>query len=241
MNTSKLNVEVDYRRLRLNNLISSEFSHLLLLVFWPLFGVVFAALECFRTNGYHVVYSPIDDMIPFCEYFVIPYLFWFVYIVGMYIYSLFWDIEAFRRFSWFIILTYSVTILIYIVWPSSQELRPASFERSNIFTEFMRRFYEFDTNTNVCPSIHVIGAVAVSCAAWNSKFFSTTPWRIVFSLVTLSIIASTVFLKQHSFLDIPPALLLCALAYPVVYGKKGKAFFDRIRDKLNKRFRPPAR
>ena len=134
-----------------------------------------------------------------------------------------------------------MTILIYIVWPSSQELRPASFERSNIFTEFMRRFYEFDTNTNVCPSIHVIGAVAVSCAAWNSKFFSTTPWRIVFSLVTLSIIASTVFLKQHSFLDIPPALLLCALAYPVVYGKKGKAFFDRIRDKLNKRFRPPAR
>ncbi len=225
MNISKLNVEVDYRKLRFSNLATPEFSHLLLLIFWPIFGVVFAALECFRTTGYNIVYSPIDDLIPFCEFFVIPYFFWFIYLVGMYVYSIFYDIQTFKNYTYYIIITYTAAILIYIVWPTAQELRPVTFERDNIFTEIMRNFYQFDTNTNVCPSIHVIGAVAVSCAAWNSKLFSSKGWRIAFSVVTLLIIASTVFLKQHSIVDIPPALAICVVAYPLVYGKKCRAFF----------------
>ncbi len=225
---SKLNIEVDYRKLRLKNITSPEFSHLFLLLFWPLFGIAFASLECFRTSGYHVVYSPVDDLIPFCEFFVIPYLFWFVYLVGMYLYSLLFDIETYKKYTYFIIITYSVTILIYLIYPTSQELRPVTFERDNIFTDFMRGFYEFDTNTNVCPSIHVIGAVAVSAAAWNSKLFSTVGWRIAFTVTTVLITASTVFLKQHSFVDIPPALLICAIAYPIVFKwDKLKRLFKR--------------
>ena len=231
---SKLNVEVDYRKLRLHNLTSPEFSHLLLLLFWPIFGIVFASLECFRTTGYHVVYSTLDDMIPFCEFFVIPYFFWFVYLVGMYVYSIFFDVETFRNYTYFVIITYTVTILIYLIYPTSQELRPVVFERDNLFTDIMKNFYDFDTNTNVCPSIHVIGAVAVSCAAWNSKLFSTTGWRIAFSIATLLITLSTVFLKQHSVVDIPPALLICAVAYPLVYNKKFRAFLRKKRKKFKK-------
>ncbi len=234
MNISKLNAEVDYRKLRFRNLATPEFSHLLLLIFWPIFGLVFAALERFRTTGYNIVYSPVDDLIPFCEFFVIPYFFWFVYLVGMYVYSIFYDIKTFRDYSYYIIITYTAAILIYIVWPTAQELRPVTFERNNIFTEIMKNFYQFDTNTNVCPSIHVIGAVAVSCAAWNSKLFSSKGWRIVFSIVTLSIIASTVFLKQHSIVDIPPALAICAVAYPLVFGKRCRAFFSGIAGKIRK-------
>lgn len=36
----------------------------------------------------------------------------------------------------FIIITFSVTILIYLVFPTCQELRPATFERDNIITRF---------------------------------------------------------------------------------------------------------
>ncbi len=222
MDMSRLTVEVDYRELRPNNILSKRYSHLLLLLFWPIFGCAFAALECFRTTGYNPVYSPIDDIIPFCEFFVIPYFFWFIYLVGMYVYSIFYDIETFKKYTWFIIITYSITILIYIVYPTSQELRPVTFERDNIFVDIMKNFYEFDTNTNVCPSIHVIGAVAVSCAAWNSKLFSSAGYRIAFTIATLLIIASTVFLKQHSFADIPPALLICAVVYPFVFKNKKK-------------------
>ena len=220
MKSTALTVEENYAGLRPWNIGSRRYRHLLLLLFWAAYGIVFASLECFRTEGYVTVYSRLDDLVPFCEWFVIPYFFWFVYLVGMYVYALFFDIDTFKKYTYFIMITYTATIVIYLIWPTKQELRPEVFPRDNLFTDIMRHFYEFDTNTNVCPSIHVIGAVAVSCAAWNSKLFSTVPWRIAFTVVTVLITLSTVFLKQHSVVDIPPALVLCAVAYPVVFRKK---------------------
>lgn len=212
-------VLTDYRSLRPRTLLT-EYRYLLLLLFWPLFGLAFAGFEVLRTEGYVTVYTPLDDLIPFCEFFVFPYLFWFVYLVGMYVYTLLFDVDTFKKYSYFIIITYTVTILIYLFFPTKQELRPTVFERDNILVEFMKGFYAFDTNTNVCPSLHVIGSVAVSAAAWHSKHFSTVGWRIAFTVVTVLITVSTVFLKQHSLVDIPPALVICAAAYWWVYRRR---------------------
>ena len=229
--TTKL-TPVDFRRFNLKTLFCGEYRYLLLLIYWALYGAAFSAIEVFRTypEVYHYsVSSPLDNVIPFCEFFVIPYFFWFVYLVGMYVYSIFFDTETFKNYTYFIMITYTTTLIIYLIWPTMQELRPVEFTRDNLFTDIMKNFYGFDTNTNVCPSIHVIGAVAVSCAAWNSKLFSSWGWRIAFSVATVLIVLSTVFLKQHSVLDIPPALLLCAIAYPLVYGKRFRAFLARKR------------
>ena len=46
---------------------------------------------------------------------------------------------------------------------------------------------------------------------------STTGPQVRLSIVFIC--ASTVFLKQHSVLDIPPALLLSAIGYVVVYRR----------------------
>lgn len=226
---------VDFRRFSLKTLFCGEYRYLLLLLWWPLYGAAFSAIEVFRTypEVYHYpVSSYLDELIPFCEYFVIPYFFWFAYLVGMYVYCIFFDTETFKNYTYFIMITYTTTILIYLVWPTMQNLRPdvSALSRDNIFTDIMKNFYNFDTNTNVCPSIHVIGAVAVSCAAWNSKLFSGWGWRIAFTVSTILIVLSTVFLKQHSVVDIPPALLLCAIAYPLVYNKRFRAFLARKRE-----------
>lgn len=220
---------VDFSRLTPKTLFFGEYRYILLLLFWPIFGLCFSALEICRTTGYTPVYSTLDDMIPFCELFVFPYIFWFVYLVGMYVYSLFFDTETFKNYTYFIILTYSATIIIYLIFPTMQELRPNidTLGRSNFLTEFMRGFYDFDTNTNVCPSIHVIGSVAVSVAAWNSKLFSTKGWRVAFTVCTVLVVLSTVFLKQHSVLDIPPALILCAIAYPLVFNKNFREWWHK--------------
>ena len=170
-----------------------------------------------------------DDKIPFCEYFLIPYLFWFVFLIGIHIYTLLFDVESFKKLMRFIIITYSAAMLIYIVFPNCQELRPVIFERDNIFTHFIKGFYQFDTNTNVCPSIHVIGSVAVMLCAWHSKHFSKTGWRIVFGVIALLISASTVFLKQHSVLDVVAAIPICFIAYWIVYKKEPKKVCEKVR------------
>jgi len=216
---------VDYRKLRWSNLNSDTFRHLKLLLFWPVFGVLFLFVERFyQVDHYYPMYCPLDDLIPFCEWFLIPYLFWFVYLVGMHLYTLLYDTDAFSRMMKYIILTYTAAILIYLLFPTCQELRPAVFERDNVLTRFIAGFYVFDTNTNVCPSIHVIGSMAVLEAALYSKAIPHSKWKAAFVVAAVLICLSTLFMKQHSVLDLLAAVPICILGHLLYFRRSEKAF-----------------
>ena len=210
---------VDYRRFRLNRLNTPEFSHLKLLIFWPVYTSLFFMLE---HNVFGDTYTPVeiglDSMIPFCEWFLIPYVGWFFFLLGIHIYTLLYDIPSFKRLIAFMTITYFGTILIYLIFPTCQNLRPESFERDNIFTRYLAGYYDYDSNTNVCPSIHVAGSWAVVCGAWKSRHFSKPWWRVAFVLVAVSITLSTCFVKQHSALDTIVAIPLMVLGWYVAMG-----------------------
>lgn len=209
---------IDLRRLRLSNITSPDFSHLLLALFWPVFGIAFALVERLRPlEACTPVWCSLDDKIPFCEYFFIPYMFWFVFLVGMNFYLALCDPKGFRRLMYFVMITYTTTILIYLIYPTCQNLRPMEFPRDNFLTRFAASFYAFDTNTNVCPSLHVVGSYAVSFAAWDTKRFQKWGWKAAFFLTATLISISTVFVKQHSILDVFAAMALCAVGYVLVY------------------------
>lgn len=218
---------VDYRKFRFNKLNTPEFEHLKYLLYWPAYGFLFLMVErLWIRESYFPMHCSFDDKIPFCEYFLIPYLFWFVYLVGIHIYTLLWDTESFKKFMKFIIISYSAAILIYILFPNCQKLRPVAFERDNIFTRFMAGYYRFDTNTNVFPSIHVLGSAAVMLCSWQSKHFSSAGWRIAFTAAAILISVSTVFLKQHSVLDVAAAILICIVAYYAAYRQKDNSTYN---------------
>lgn len=208
---------VDYRNLRLNNLRTPEFRHLLLLIYWPIYGLTFWLLERGLTLDYRAIESSFDSRIPFCEYFVIPYYLWFVFLAGIHIYTLLFDVSAFEKLMYFIIITYTVTTVIYIVYPNKQELRPTEFARDNIFVNIVKMLYGFDTNTNVCPSLHVIGSFAVLFTTWQCRRFKNVRDQIWIILLTVLISISTVFLKQHSIIDVIAGLAVCAVSYPAAY------------------------
>ena len=110
-----------------------------------------------------------------------------------------------------------------MIWPTCQNLRPAAFERDNLLTRFMAQFYQFDTNTNVCPSIHVLGTMAVLLTSYHCRSTSTPGWKIAFTVAAVLICASTVFLKQHSILDVAAAFALCpvpSIAAALARGKR---------------------
>lgn len=208
---------VDYRRLRPNNITSPEFRHVLLLLFWIVFGMLFGAAERLFSRTYHAVWCPLDDKIPFCEWFMIPYMFWFVFLVGMHLYLLLEDVPGFRRFMYFIMFTYSVTMVVYLVYPTCQELRPQEFPRDNFLTRFVAGFYQFDTNTNVCPSLHCVGSLAVVFASWHTERFQKWGWKLAFTVTGVLISVATVMVKQHSVIDVFWAYVLCVVGYVLVY------------------------
>ena len=115
---------VDYRQFRPSRLNTDSFRHLKLLLYWPLFGLLFWFAERgVEVDEYHIMYCALDEYIPFCEWFLIPYLFWFVFLVGMHLYTLLFDVHAFRRMMYFIILTYSAALVIFFLFPNTRALR----------------------------------------------------------------------------------------------------------------------
>ncbi len=208
---------IDYRSFRLSKLNTPEFSHLKLLLFWPFYGLCFLLLERFLPLNFHPIECALDAFIPFCEYFVPVYYYWFIYQIGMILYLLLTDREGFRLNSWFVILTYSVTLLVYVIYPSCQNLRPAVFPRDNLCSRIVGMLYAFDTNTNVCPSVHVIGSMGTMFAGLHDKRMQTTAWRVYWIAACVLICASTVFLKQHSIIDVIAGLALSAAVYLIVY------------------------
>ena len=207
-------LDVDYRNFRFSKLNTESYKHLWWLLFWPLFGLGFMFAEhIYQVDSYYPVYCPIDDLIPFCEWFFIPYMLWFVYLIFMNLYTLFCDVDTFRRITKYFVLTYGTTLLIYFIFPTCQELRPVVFNNENLLTDMINGFYSFDTNTNVCPSMHVLGSFAVMEAAVWSKKISSKWIKVSFVVLGIIISISTVFMKQHSVIDVIAALPLCALGH----------------------------
>ena len=224
-------IKPDYRQFRLRKLNTPEFSHIKLLLFWPVFGLAFLALERFRPHAaYHVMHCALDDAIPFSEWALIPYLLWFVYLIGALAYTFFQDVPAFRRMMRFVIVTYTAATVVYFIYPTQQLLRPEAFAHDNALTRAVAWFYTFDTNTNVCPSLHVIGSMAAFFAFWYAPIFSKRGWRIASTVAAFFISISTVFMKQHSILDVAAAIPLCAIGYYFAYVRTPKKSRSAVSD-----------
>ncbi len=225
-------MSVDYRKLRWNNIHTKDFKHILLLIFWPVFFAFFYTLEKLPIfDSFYEIYVWLDDAIPFMEGFVIPYVLWYGYMIGMFIYTLLYNIEAYKKMMLFIMIAFTLGLIIFVVFPSCQNLRPASFERDNLLTELMAHLYAADTNTNVFPSLHVVGAMSVLYAAYADVKIRKSIWMVAFILGTSLINISTVFVKQHSVLDVLGGVVI-SLAVMVtieMYWEKGNEFLRNRR------------
>ncbi|MDO4961057.1 MAG: phosphatase PAP2 family protein [Eubacteriales bacterium] len=197
---------------------TKKYRHLKYLMFWPVYLMSFAVLErVFVHDYYHPVHCFIDDLIPFCEYFLIPYCLWFVELLAIQLYTLLYDIDEFKNFIKYLTISFMGTLLIYIIYPTCQEMRVEEYARSNIFTYLVQLIYSVDTNTNVCPSLHVIGAVAVMISTFRAKGLNKPLIRVGIAVLTILISMSTVFLKQHSFVDVICAIPVCLITYMIIY------------------------
>lgn len=209
----------DYRGLRLNNLNTPAYSHLLLLLGWVVYFLLYFLTEnLIPAEQCHVIWCPLDDVVPFCEYFLIPYVFWYVWIVASLVYFALYDTGSFRSMSKYIIVTQAVAMLVYILYPSRQDLRPETFATDNLLTRTVAFLYAFDTNTGVCPSLHVAYSVGIA-SAWVHRKESAVLTKISMILLAILISLSTAFIKQHSVVDIFAAIPVCVLAeWLVFYG-----------------------
>lgn len=203
---------VDYRQLRPNKLNSPAFSHLKLLLTWLIYFALYFITENLippeKCNPIHIF---LDDWIPFCEWFIIPYVFWYGLIVFSLGYFLLYDVDSFRRLQIYIFTTQMLAMAVYILYPSRQDLRPEVFPRENILTAIIGFLYRFDTNTGVLPSLHVAYSLGI-LSTWLRRGETPLWGRIFVTVAVILICLSTMFIKQHSAADFFAALPVCLVA-----------------------------
>ncbi len=213
---------VDYRKLRLSNITSPEYSHLLLLLGWVGYFILYALTEnLIPVEDCYPVHSRLDDLIPFHEGFALAYVFWYVLIVVSLVYFLLYNVQNFRNLQTYIIITQAVAMVIYIVFPTRQDLRPEEFPRDNILSALMGVIYSFDTNTGVCPSLHVAYSLGIA-STWLRERSACLAWKIFVVVAVVLICLSVAFVKQHSVVDIYAAIPVCILAEYLVFFRKKK-------------------
>ena len=212
---------VDYRQFRLSKINTPQFSHLKLLLGWVVYFMLYFLTErLIPIESCYVVHSPLDDMIPFMEIFVVPYVFWYLLIVITLVYFALYNVEGFVGFQKFIITTQLVAMAVYIIFPNMQDLRPnlEEISRQNPFIDLVEVLYTADTDSNVCPSLHVAYSIGIA-SVWLKEKPANVFWKVFVVIAAILICLSTVFIKQHSAIDGFAAIPLCILAEVIGFGK----------------------
>ena len=199
--------------------------HLWFQAYWVVSLVWFFWLDLTITDPKYIIHSPIDDFIPFNEWFVFPYCSWFLLLAA--VTALLWwnDTESYDKLCLMMFSGMTFCLILYMVLPNGLDIRPTAeaVGRDNIAMQIMQLLWKADASVNVCPSIHCQSSGCMALAFSQSRLAKGRPGLKVLAWVWAALIcASTVFTKQHSILDVVCGLALVAVWVPVLYAKKTK-------------------
>ena len=193
-----------------------ENPHSLILLYYIFYLAGFVLLEKIAVPRY-IIHCPLDDLIPFCEWFLIPYASWFVLLLGAPLYFLLTSKRDFLKITFIMFNGMTLCLLLYLLFPNGLQLRP-QVTGDNLLCRIAQLLYSVDTPTNVCPSIHVSSSVATAIVVNRSERLKKRAGIRIFSTIWVVLIClSTLFMKQHSVIDllcgVLVSLVLAAIAY----------------------------
>lgn len=196
-----------------------KYKHAWILGYVFIYLAWFLYLERTVTDHYHVIRVPLDDYIPFNEYFIIPYLLWFGYVAATVLYFFFRDKEGYYRLCTMLFSGMTISLIICTFFPNGTDFRPLIDADKNLCSRLVARLYEVDTCTNVFPSIHVYNSICTHLAiAHSAQLRQYKLLRSASFVLMIAICLATVCLKQHSIMDVLGGTLMAYVIYYAVYG-----------------------
>lgn len=165
-----------------------------------------------------IVHCPLDEWIPFVKYAIIPYAVWYLWIpFSLYFFMKKSEASEFWRTVLSLFGGFTFALIFYLIVVNKVFIRPHIVEGDDVFAWAVRLLYATDPSTNVCPSLHVFSTVMVNLA-WHRYLRRTETEKrcsrllMEINLMSISIIASTMLLKQHSVIDVVCGILLVLIA-----------------------------
>ena len=160
----------------------------------------------------HVLTGPIDARIPlsvpWVSVYCLSFPFWIV--------SALWILSDGKPLAYRVgaayVLAMALSAAVFLLWPGTMA-RP-EVRGSGVFAWMLRLVYRLDSPTNLCPSLHVL--ISYFCARGALAARRIPRWYKAFSLIfCLLVCCSVLFVKQHTFIDVPAGLLMGELCLQI--------------------------
>jgi membrane-associated phospholipid phosphatase len=187
-------------------------------------SIIYPLINSYR-GGERIIEVYIDKIIPFNKYFVIPYVSWYGYVILFMVLFCIINERAYYR----LLISLSVGMIIcyvtFYIFPTTVP-RPTIITK-DIFSRLVLSIYKNDNPYNCFPSVHVVNAMIVSIYVNREEKFNKTI-KIISSSVAFLIVVSTMFIKQHVFVDVVSGIIVAYAVYMAVCS------FDIIKKRIAK-------
>ncbi len=155
----------------------------------------------------------IDLNTPLIKVFVVPYLIWYPFIFITMFYLCVKDREVYFKTLATYVLGLIFCYITYVVFQTTVP-RP-SLTGDDIFTQLLALVYGSDQPYNAFPSIHVFTSFLMMKAISMSKLKNKVN-QLIIHPISILIILSTLFVKQHVILDVVSGILVAEVIYQFV-------------------------
>lgn len=152
----------------------------------------------------------IDKVIPFSAYWE--------YVYALILISAFWPLcvvrsqPLFRRVALSYLMLQSIAWVCFVLFPVQTIHRPTHVVADSFINWGVKLNYWLDLPYCCFPSLHVGMAVIAALACWKvDRWIGSIALGVAFLIG-----ASTLFVKQHYFVDVVGGFLIAALAYRVI-------------------------
>ncbi|MNI22245.1 PAP2 superfamily protein [compost metagenome] len=154
--------------------------------------------------------TDIDRQIPFVPIFIIPYIFWYVFITGMLLLHFFTNKKGFAQT---LVTLCTGLVACYMIYLQFQTTVPRpQIGSSGLLIQLVEWVYRHDQPFNCFPSIHVFTSYLMIKSVQEQEAFSRKIKAAVYFCAWL-IICSTFFVKQHVLLDAAGAIALAEILH----------------------------
>lgn len=177
----------------------------------PILNIFYGILNN-NSRGVYSLVTNIDTLIPFTKSFIIPYVIWYPFIFLVLVYLCLKNTKIYYKTLFCLSIGFIVSYTIFYFFQTTV-VRP-TFVEDDILTKIVEIVYKNDKPYNCFPSLHVLTTYFVMKGI--SEVESNKKITLSVNIIGVSIILSTMFVKQHVVMDVIFAIVLGGIILKVV-------------------------
>ncbi|MHB8061586.1 MAG: phosphatase PAP2 family protein [Ruminiclostridium sp.] len=188
---------------------SGYLYRILFIILVPMAQCIYFFLNLTTTGAYDITIF-LDKFIPFNEWFIVPYVFWYLYTFGALLVLAYFDSKTYFKLLFSILIGMLICFVVYYLFPTTVP-RTEVILPNNILKKAVLMIYQNDRPYNCFPSIHMLDTLLITM--FLIKYNKSLIIKISSAFICVAIYMSTLFIKQHSILDAVASTILGVILF----------------------------